>query len=86
VGGNASIAVAYGKHVEEVDGFDIQVGEVGIHLEVAKEGGPEGPVLVGSKSMGRYNSGSCHCCCSMEISAKFIALGSGQSVQPAAWG
>jgi len=72
--------------MEEVDGFNVQVGEVGIYLDVAAEDGSEGTVLVASKSMGRNNSSSCHCCCGVEISAEFIVLGSWQSVQPAAWG
>jgi len=86
MGHNASIAVADGKDAEEVDGFEFDIGKVGVHLDVVAEGGPECPVVVGSKSSGRYHSGASHCCHSAEISAEFIALGSCQRVQPAAWG
>jgi len=86
VWGNGAILVADGEDLEEVDGFDVQVGEVGIDLDAAAEGGPEGPVPVGGKGMGRYDAGSGCCCCSMEISVEVIVLGSWQSVQPLACG
>ncbi len=86
MGRNASIAVMDGKDAEEMDGFEFNIGKVGVHLDVVVEGGPECPVLVGGESSGRYDSSMSRCRRSVEISTEFIALGSRQRVQPAAWG
>jgi len=85
-GSNASGVIADGKDMEEVDGVNVGVGKIWINPDVAAEGGPEGPVPVGGKGMGRYNAGLCCCSCSAEISVEFTVLDRWQSVQPFACG
>jgi len=75
-------AVVDCKDTEEEDGVKCVFSEVGVQPQLCAELCPYDPVPVGGKGSRRNDSGAGHCCCSMEVSAEFVALERWQSFQP----